>query len=58
MNKIIDDIVLHPFEGIGKTEPLKYNLDICWSRRINKADRVVYTVTRDSIIIIQCRYHY
>ncbi|MDR4933958.1 Txe/YoeB family addiction module toxin [Companilactobacillus paralimentarius] len=56
MNKIIDDIVLHPFEGIGKTEPLKYNLDICWSRRINKADRIVYTLTRDSII--QCRYHY
>lgn len=58
LNKIIDDIVRHPFEGIGKPEHLKYNLDNCWSRRINKVDLIVYTVTRDSIIIIQCRYHY
>ena len=29
LNKIyslIEDIQLHPFEGIGKPEPLKYNL--------------------------------
>ena len=28
MNKIsalIEDIILHPFEGIGKPEPLKYH---------------------------------
>lgn len=58
LNKIINDIIRHPFEGIGKPEPLKYNLDNCWSRRINKSDRVVYTVTKDSVIIIQCRFHY
>lgn len=58
LNKVIDDIVRHPFVGLGKPEPLKYNLDNCWSRRINKTDRIVYTVTKDSIIIIQCCYHY
>ena len=58
LNKIIDEIVRHPFEGIGKPEPLKYNLVNCWSRRINKADRIVYIVTKDSIIIIQCHYHH
>jgi len=58
LNKIIDDITRHPFTGIGKPEPLKYNMDNCWSRRINKTDRIVYSVTKDSIIIIQCRYHY
>lgn len=58
LNKIIDDIILHPFEGIGKSESSKYNLDNCWSRRINKVDHVVYTVTSDTVIIIQCRYHY
>lgn len=58
LNKIIDDIVRHPFAGLGKPEPLKYNLDNCWLRRINKTDRLVYTVTKDSLIIIQCRYHY
>lgn len=58
LNKIIDDIIRHPFVGLGKPEPLKYNLDNCWSRRINKTDRIVYTVTKDSVVIIQCRYHY
>lgn len=58
LNRIINDIICHPFTGIGKPEPLKYKLDNYWSRRINKSDRIVYTITESSIIIIQCRYHY
>lgn len=45
MNKIttlIEDIQLHPFEGIGKPEPLKYQLSGLWSRRINKEHRIIY----------------
>ncbi|MDR4933979.1 type II toxin-antitoxin system YoeB family toxin [Companilactobacillus paralimentarius] len=37
---------------------MKYRLDNCWARRISKNDRIVYTVTKSSIIIIQCHYHY
>ena len=47
MNKIsalITDIQLHPFEGIGKPEPLKYQLSGLWSRRINHEHRIVYKV--------------
>ena len=56
---LIEDIGKNGVDkGIGKPEPLKYNLDNSWSRRINKVDRVVYTVTSDTVIIIQCRYHY
>ncbi|WP_125708685.1 Txe/YoeB family addiction module toxin [Companilactobacillus zhongbaensis] len=58
LNRIINDIIRHPFTGIGKPEPLKYKLENYWSRRINKSDRIVYTITKDSVIIIQCRYHY
>ncbi|ALB29344.1 Txe/YoeB family addiction module toxin [Companilactobacillus heilongjiangensis] len=58
LNKLIDDIIRHPFTGIGKPEPLKYSMDNYWLRRINKSDRIVYAVSRDSIIIIQCRFHY
>lgn len=57
INKIIDDVVRHPFTGIGKPEPLKYRVENYWSRRINKSDRLVYSVSKDSIIIVQCRYH-
>ena len=44
LNKIyslIEDIQLHPFEGIGKPEPLKHNLTGCWSRRINQEHRII-----------------
>ena len=48
MNKIsalIQDIQLHPFEGIGKLEQLKYQLSGKWSRRINQEQRIIYKVT-------------
>ncbi|MDB9496902.1 Txe/YoeB family addiction module toxin [Spirulina major CS-329] len=53
--KIIDRT---PFTGIGKPEPLRYDLAGYWSRRINQEHRLVYQVTETDIIIISCRYHY
>jgi toxin YoeB len=58
INSLLKEIERTPFEGTGKPEPLKYNLDGCWSRRINLEHRLVYQVDRDSIIVLQCRYHY
>ena len=55
---LINDIKAHPFKGIGKPEPLKYQKQGYWSRRINQVDRIVYKVTDDAIIVISCRYHY
>ncbi len=40
--KLIDSIIETPFQGIGKPEPLKYNLSGTWSRRIDKEHRLVY----------------
>lgn len=57
-NDLIKDIQLTPFEGKGKPEPLKYDLAGYWSRRINRDHRLVYTIERDEIRIISCRYHY
>lgn len=56
--QLVDDIERDPFDGIGKPEPLKENLSGYWSRRINEEHRLIYRVTEDSIIIIQCMYHY
>jgi toxin YoeB len=47
-----------PFEGIGKPEPLKHELNGYWSRRIDQEHRLVYKVEDDCLIILQCRYHY
>ena len=55
---LIRDIQRSPFEGIGKPEPLKENLSGWWSRRIDDANRIVYRVIGDSIVIASCRNHY
>ena len=55
---LITDILRQPFDGIGKPEPLKYDLKGCWSRRINDEHRLVYQVTDEEIIVIACKYHY
>ncbi len=47
-----------PFEGLGAPEPLKYELSGWWSRRINREHRLVYRVERETLVILQCRYHY
>ena len=58
INELIKEISRNPFEGIGKPEPLKYDLSGCWSRRITGEHRLVYRVEENEIIIIGCRYHY
>ena len=56
--QLIDDILRHPFSGLGKPEPLKHSLKGYWSRRINDEHRLVYQVTETDIIIISCKFHY
>ncbi|MEM8640594.1 MAG: Txe/YoeB family addiction module toxin [Cyanobacteria bacterium P01_G01_bin.54] len=58
INALIKDIQRHPFEGIGKPEPLKYGLSGYWSRRITEEHRITYKVEQDAIAIAQIRYHY
>ncbi|SFE57018.1 Txe/YoeB family addiction module toxin [Flavobacterium xueshanense] len=65
LNKItdlIEDIQLHPFEGIGKPEQLKYQLSGKWSRRINQEHRIIYKVTEENTIeildILSLKGHY
>ena len=58
INKLINDIMRQPFQGIGKPEPLRENLSGFWSRRIDDTNRLVYAVDDNFITIISCRYHY
>ena len=55
---LIRDILRHPFEGIGKPEPLKHQFKGYWSRRIDREHRLIYKATDTSIIIISCYSHY
>jgi toxin YoeB len=58
INTLLKDIKRDFFNGIGKPEPLKHELQGCWSRRITDEHRLVYEITDYSIVIISCRYHY
>jgi len=58
INQLIKEISRTPFEGTGKPEPLRENLAGFWSRRINLEHRLVYRFEKESVIILQCRYHY
>lgn len=58
INELIKDIKRNPFEGLGKPEPLKYDLAEKWSRRITDEHRLVYQVGGNNLIVFACRYHY
>jgi toxin YoeB len=58
IENLINIIQTNPYGGIGKPEPLKYELSGYWSRRIDKIHRLVYKVTAETIIVVSCKYHY
>lgn len=58
INLLIKEIRRMPFRGIGKPEPLKFDMASFWSRRIDEEHRLVYKIQQDNLYIIQCRYHY
>ena len=58
INDLLEDICRHPFQGLGKPEPLKGDKSGKWSRRINGSDRIVYRVEQETVIVFQCRGHY
>lgn len=55
--KLIQEVQRNPFSGVGKPEPLKYELSGCWSRRITQEHRLIYEVQNEKIRILACRYH-
>jgi toxin YoeB len=60
---LLNDIRKTPFQGLGKPEPLKYDLKGFWSRRITAEHRLVYGIegkkgVNQQCIILQCRFHY
>ena len=58
INSIIKDIERNPYEGIGKPEPLRFDLAGLWSRRINSEHRLIYKIDGNSMFILACRHHY
>ncbi len=55
---LIEDILAHPFTGLGKPEMLKHELKGKWSRRINQEHRIIYEVIDEMIHIHSLKGHY
>jgi len=58
INELIKSCTRTPFEGIGKPESLRGDLQGYWSRRITSEHRLVYKYEKDYLFIAACRYHY
>jgi toxin YoeB len=58
LNRIIEDTLRDPTDGIGKPEPLRHMFAEAWSRRITEEHRLVYLVDGNDLVILQARVHY
>lgn len=60
ITKLLEDILLHPFSGIGKPEPLKDNMQGIWSRRITDEHRLLYSISNGMVYVyvLSMRFHY
>jgi toxin YoeB len=58
INTLIKEMQRDPYSGIGKPEPLRGDLSGWWSRRIDQANRIVYSEKNGDLIIAACRGHY
>lgn len=57
---LFEELCVHPTTGTGKVEQLKGDLEGYWSRRINKAARLIYKIEEDiiTIFVVSLKGHY
>lgn len=58
INSLIKDIERNGYQGIGKSEPLKGDLQGYWSKRIDNVNRLVFRIHEGILEIISCKSHY
>ncbi len=60
IERLLLELVEHPTTGTGQVEALKGNLSGFWSRRIDKFNRLVYTIEEEviTVTVISAKGHY
>ena len=58
INTLIKEIQRDPFAGIGKPEPLKYDFQGAWSRRIDAENRLIYMLDESGVTFLSFKDHY
>ena len=57
---LFEELKEHPTPGTGQVEQLKGNLQGYWSRRIDKASRLIYKIREEvvEVIVVSAKGHY
>lgn len=60
IERVFYELSEHPFIGIGKPEQLKHEFSGFWSRRLDEKNRLVYTVTEETVtvFVLSAKGHY
>ncbi len=60
IERIFKELSESPCSGIGMPEPLKFNFSDCWSRRIDKKNRIIYKIDEDivTVFVVSAKGHY
>lgn len=60
IERLLLELTEHPTTGTGQVEALKGNLSGFWSRRVDKFNRIIYTIEEEivTVTIVSARGHY
>ena len=60
LDKLLNELMVHPKTGTGKPEQLTHDLEGLYSRRINKKHRLVYDIKDEvvTVIVLSAHSHY
>ncbi len=52
IQRLVVELMEHPYTGSGKPKPLKHDYAGCYSRRITQKHRLVYSVDEEEIVVL------
>ena len=60
IRRLLEELQEHPMSGKGQVEALKGNLSGFWSRRIDKYNRLIYTIEEEivRVVVVSAKGHY
>ena len=60
IDRIIEELEVHPETGIGKPERMKHKKEEIWSRRIDQKNRMAYKIEEDivTVSVVSAMGHY
>jgi toxin YoeB len=60
IDRIIDELEVHPKTGIGKPEKMKHKKRETWSRRIDQKNRMTYEIEENiiTVTVVSAMGHY